>query len=103
MHDKIAALEILARLTGVLTRSGGQGRFAMLEESLEDRAARQAEARAKLEKLIEAKAQYIAEKKVAALLAAQAEAAASDADEGRGGGGGRRGKRCVIGARIVVC
>lgn len=32
MHDKLAALELLARLTGLLTRAPGRGRFALLQE-----------------------------------------------------------------------
>jgi phage terminase small subunit len=30
MHDKLRALELLARLTGLLTREAGRGRFALL-------------------------------------------------------------------------
>ena len=76
MHDKLAALEILARMTGVLTRGGGKGRSAMLAESDDERAARleeQAAARVKLAKLIEGKAQYLAEQKFAAMVAARDE------------------------------
>ena len=32
MHDKLAALELLARLTGLLTRAPGRGRFALLQD-----------------------------------------------------------------------
>ena len=31
MHDKLAALEFLARMTGLLTRAPGRGRFALLD------------------------------------------------------------------------
>ena len=31
MHDKLAALELLARMTGLLTRAPGRGRFALLD------------------------------------------------------------------------
>jgi phage terminase small subunit len=32
MHDKLAALELLARMTGLLTRAPGRGRFALLDQ-----------------------------------------------------------------------
>ncbi|HEY1505624.1 MAG TPA: terminase small subunit [Stellaceae bacterium] len=32
MHDKLAALEFLARMTGLLTRAPGRGRFALIEQ-----------------------------------------------------------------------
>jgi phage terminase small subunit len=45
MHDKLAALELLARMTGMLTRAPGRGRFALLAQ---DEAREQREARAEL-------------------------------------------------------
>jgi phage terminase small subunit len=44
MHDKLAALELLARLTGLMTRQAGRGRFAILE----DQAAAKRDANAEL-------------------------------------------------------
>jgi len=35
MHDKLAALEFLARMTGLLTRAPGRGRFALLDADQE--------------------------------------------------------------------
>ncbi len=35
MHDKLAALELLARMTGLLTRAPGRGRFALLDRDEE--------------------------------------------------------------------
>jgi len=43
MHDKLAALELLARLTGLMTRAPGRGRFALLQED-EEQARRDANA-----------------------------------------------------------
>jgi phage terminase small subunit len=43
MHDKLAALELLARLTGLMTRAPGRGRFALLQED-EEREKRDANA-----------------------------------------------------------
>ena len=37
MHDKLAALALLARLTGMLTRAPGHGRFAILDEEADKR------------------------------------------------------------------
>jgi phage terminase small subunit len=35
MHDKLAALELLARLTGLMTRAPGRGRFALIDSGEE--------------------------------------------------------------------
>jgi len=43
MHDKLAALEFLARMTGLLTRGPGRGRFALLDQD-EERQRRDANA-----------------------------------------------------------
>jgi len=43
MHDKLAALELLARMTGLLTRASGRGRFALLDQD-DERARRDANA-----------------------------------------------------------
>ena len=43
MHDKLAALELLARLTGLLTRAPGRGRFALIDHD-EERPRRDANA-----------------------------------------------------------
>ncbi len=43
MHDKLAALELLARMTGLLTRAPGRGRFALLDQD-EEREKRDANA-----------------------------------------------------------
>jgi hypothetical protein len=54
MHDKLAAFELLARMTGLLTRAPGRGRFALLQED-EERATRdaRAELRARLMRIVQ--------------------------------------------------
>jgi hypothetical protein len=61
MHDKLAALELLARMTGLLTRAPGRGRFALLQED-EERASRdaRAELRARLMRIVHGQHEYIA-------------------------------------------
>ena len=75
MHDKLAALDILARLTGLMTRQAGKGRFAMLGRSQEEREAEKAQAAAtfaKLQKLMDAKASYMAQQMFDTMKAADA-------------------------------
>ncbi len=74
LHDKIGALDLLARMTGLLTR-GKSGRFALLEESTAEREARRAqheENLAKLQRLIEAKATVMAHELFDKMKAAEA-------------------------------
>lgn len=55
LHDKLAALELLARLTGMLTRPPRRGRFALLEDAEdreEDGRDAKAELRARLQRIM---------------------------------------------------
>ena len=58
MHDKLRALEFLARMTGLLTRAPGRGRFALLQED-EEREKRDANAilRERLMRIVNSKRQ----------------------------------------------
>lgn len=66
MHDKISALEALARIAGIFTR-GPHGRGAMPEQLSQRDEAERAQAVAKLNRLIEARAQAIAEERLTAM------------------------------------
>ena len=84
MHDKLAALALLARMTGMITREPGRGRFAILAKTPEELAADKAQHErnmAKLQRLVDAKAAYLAEEKFKALKAAEAEHAVPKDDE----------------------
>lgn len=79
LHDKIAALHLLARMTGMLTREPGRGRFAMLqalpaeqEHEREAAKAQHAETAAKLQRLMDAKSCYMAQQMFDAWKAADA-------------------------------
>jgi phage terminase small subunit len=53
LHDKIAALHLLARMTGMMTREPGRGRFAMLaDDRSRDGHDSRAELRARLMRII---------------------------------------------------
>lgn len=79
LHDKIAALHLLARMTGMLTREPGRGRFALLqalpaeqEHEREAAKAQHAETAAKLQRLMDAKSCYMAQQMFDAWKAADA-------------------------------
>jgi phage terminase small subunit len=52
LHDKLAALHLLARMTGLLTRAPGHGRFAILEEDERERRDARAELRERLMRIV---------------------------------------------------
>ncbi|HWE73067.1 MAG TPA: terminase small subunit [Stellaceae bacterium] len=72
MHDKLAALALLARMTGMITREPGRGRFAILAKTPDELAADQArreKTMAKLQRLVDAKAAALADAKFKAMQA----------------------------------
>jgi phage terminase small subunit len=74
MHDKLGALALLARITGMITREPGRPHFGILAKTPEALAAEKAQHEQNVEKLrrlIDAKATALAEEKFQAMKAAE--------------------------------
>jgi len=77
MHDKLQALEALGRIAGIFTR-GPHGRGAMPEHLAQRDEAEHAQAVEKVKRMIEARAQAIAEERLKAMKDAEDVAPKSD-------------------------